>query len=237
MKYKISQNLSKAEALKNEVDKLANDMDPKKIKQKMEAESKIESLFDEIKRDLNTMKIDLKSKKKSKNYSKDFEEKEKMYKLLDERFRLIKDAENGVAVKEEIKNNKQQIAHLEEVLKERQDVPEREIDEGEKEKIQEWKSRVKQQDAYLDAIEEDVIAIGREDKKAEGTIDDIGRNVQKVSKHVDKTTSEVKSKNEQLKDVLDKIRSGDKCCVTLIMILILFGLIVVLYSIIKKKWF
>ena len=51
-----------------------------------------------------------------------------------------------------------------------------------------------------------------------------------------KTTVKVQTQNERVKDLLYKIRSSDKICCDIVLVLILIGLICVLYSIIKHKY-
>ena len=53
---------------------------------------------------------------------------------------------------------------------------------------------------------------------------------------MDKTSKKVKTQNDKLKDLVEQIRSSDKICCDLILILILLGLICVLYSVIKHKF-
>lgn len=223
-----------------EVEKLSGEMDPKKIKQKVELNTKIDNLMEDAKRYLDNMKVELKSQKKKKKKFVDVEEKEKIYKLLEERYLMIRDKISGVEPKEEeFEVNKNKMEELEQMLEKRRNnpVPNREIYKEEEDKLNEWKERVNEQDKQLDVIHENVKGIHREAKLAGEKIDDIGKNIGKTTQHVDKTNEKLVHTNEKLKDLIKKIRSGDKCCVTLILLLILFGLIAVVYNIIKKKWF
>ena len=50
------------------------------------------------------------------------------------------------------------------------------------------------------------------------------------------TTVKVQTQNERVKDLLNKIRTSDKICCDIVLILIVIGLICVLYSVIKHKY-
>ena len=63
------------------------------------------------------------------------------------------------------------------------------------------------------------------------------QKVKKVDKHTDKTTTSVETQNKKLKDLLEKIRGSDKICVDILLFLVLLGLVAVLYSILKNKFF
>jgi hypothetical protein len=51
-----------------------------------------------------------------------------------------------------------------------------------------------------------------------------------------KTHKKVVTQTQKLKDIANKLRSADKLCCDVILILILLGLIGVLFSIIKQKY-
>ena len=53
---------------------------------------------------------------------------------------------------------------------------------------------------------------------------------------IKKTTVKVQTQNERVKDLLNKIRTSDKICCDIVLILIVIGLICVLYSVIKHKY-
>ena len=67
-------------------------------------------------------------------------------------------------------------------------------------------------------------------------IEDIGKKVKQTEKKIDKTHKKMKTQNERVIELINKIRSPEKLCCDIILILILLGLICVLYSIIKHKY-
>ena len=113
---------------------------------------------------------------------------------------------------------------------------ERDIYEEEENKIEEWNRRMKKQDEQLDEIHKGVGKLKKEAGTAGEGINKIGTKVKNLNKHTDKTQKSVKSQNERLKELVFKMRSADKYCCDIILILILIGLVCTLYSIIKHKF-
>ena len=112
----------------------------------------------------------------------------------------------------------------------------RELFEEEKNKIDEWKGRVQIQDQKLDEIRKALHELKGEAEKAGGAIKEIGIRVEGTGGEIIKTGQKLQTQNERVKDLLYKIRSSDKICCDIVLVLILIGLICVLYSIIKHKY-
>ena len=112
---------------------------------------------------------------------------------------------------------------------------EREIYEVEEKAIKEFKQRVKKQDNDLEDIKIGIKEIKNEAIRVRDNIRKVGEGIEGTGKHVDTTNTHIKSQNEKLKDLLNKFRKSDKICCDIILILIIIGLIMVLYRIIKKK--
>ena len=112
----------------------------------------------------------------------------------------------------------------------------RELFEEEKNKIDEWKGRVQIQDQKLEEIRKALHELKAEAEKAGDAIDEIGKKVKKTDNKMIKTGQKLQTQNERVKDLLYKIRSSDKICCDIVLVLILIGLICVLYSIIKHKY-
>lgn len=242
LKYKITQNLSKMETLIEERDKLKNEIDPNKIRKKINFENSINSYINETQSLLKQMKVELKSLQKKK--AKDVDKKEQLLNLLFERFNYIDEKNRGIKCNDNIyEQTKNKFEELDQILEKRKNIQQNNIplsteeENAINEKVNEWKNEVNEQDKKLDLIGEGVKQIGREAQIASGKIDHIGKHVRKLNKHIDKTNKRLADSTDKLKDLLNKIRSGDKCCVTLICLLILFGLIAALYNIVKRKWF
>ena len=159
---------------------------------------------------------------------------------LKEKVKILKNKYNGEEVEEELIDNQTALEKLENILEKRKEMgensDERELYEEENDKIEDWKARVKDQDEMLDEVEEGVKNIKNEAERAGEGISNINKKVKKTQKKMDKTSKKVKTQNDKLKDLVEQIRSSDKICCDLILILILLGLICVLYSVIKHKF-
>lgn len=96
--------------------------------------------------------------------------------------------------------------------------------------------RKKGQDDKLKDIRKGIQAIKIEAEKAGEGLKEIGIKVKQNEVHIDKTGKKLQTQNERVKDFINKIRSSDKICCDIVLILILIGLVCVLYSIIKHKY-
>jgi DNA anti-recombination protein RmuC len=96
--------------------------------------------------------------------------------------------------------------------------------------------RKKEQDDKLKVIRKVIQEIKIEAEKAGEVLEEIGKKVKQNEDHIDKTGKKLQTQNERVKDFINKIRSSDKICCDIVLILILIGLICVLYSIIKHKY-
>ena len=88
----------------------------------------------------------------------------------------------------------------------------------------------------MDEIHKEIKQIKNEAINAGNAINEIGKKIKINEIHIDDTTKKVKTQNERVKEIVNKIRSSDKICCDIVLILILCGLICVLYSIIKRKF-
>ena len=141
---------------------------------------------------------------------------------------------------EDIQENRTALEQLEAQLEERKNRENKNVDrdlyDEEIDKMNEWKGRVKKQDEELDAVHEGVKALKHELIQAGEGIDDINRKVKKTHKKMDKTHKKVTTQTQKLKDLVYKVRSADKVCCDIILIMILLGLLGVLYAVIKQKY-
>ena len=96
--------------------------------------------------------------------------------------------------------------------------------------------RKKGQDDKLKDIRKGIQAMKIEAEKAGEGLKEIGIKVDQNGHHIDKTGKKLQTQNERVKDFINKIRSSDKICCDIVLILILIGLVCVLYSIIKHKY-
>ena len=141
---------------------------------------------------------------------------------------------------EEVVENKTELERLEGLLEERKNKEnnyvDRDLYDEEQDKMNEWKDRIKKQDEQLDIVHEGVKALKYELHQAGEGIDEIKRRVKKTHKKMNKTHKKVVTQTQKLKDLFFKIRSVDKLCCDIVLLLILLGLIGVLYAVIKEKY-
>ena len=157
---------------------------------------------------------------------------------MKERNQLLKNKLDGISVeKERIENNKTNLEKLDIILEKNknQNYEQREIYEEEQNAINDWEDKKREQDNQLEDIRIGIIEMKNEARK-------VGENIKKVDDKLDplknqmhKTDNHIKTQNVRLKELLNKFRKSDKICCDLILVLILIGLIMVLYRIIKKK--
>lgn len=188
---------------------------------------------------LKEIEIELKSQKKNPKKYDNLNNKENMFKLMKERNELLRNKLNGVSIEEKkYEGNKNIIEAFDDLMEKynkAENEEQREIYEEEQNKINEWNAKIEQQNEDLNDILIGIRNIKKEAEIANEKINTIGAHVNGLTTKVEGTSKKVKTQNERLKDLLNKIRKSDKICCDIILILILIGLIMVLYRIIKKK--
>ena len=237
-KYEISQKMQEIENNLNERDKLMSSENPKDIVKRKKHENNASIALDEIEKKLNDLKIELKAQERKPNKYQNVENKKEILKLLNQRYNLLKNKLDGAPeVEEEIEDNRTNLEKLDEILnkKQNQNYQEREMYDEEKEKIEEWKKEQEEQDKDLDEIKDGVRVLKNEVKLAGEGIKQVHNKVIKTTTKTEILQKKIETQNMKLKKLLNKIRSSDKICVDLILFFILLGLIMVLYSIIKRK--
>ena len=237
-KFEISQKMQEIENNLNERDKLMSSENPKDIVKRKKHENNASIALDEIEKKLNDLKIELRAQEKKPNKYQNVDNKKEILKLLNQRYNLLKNKLDGAPeVEEEIEDNRTNLEKLDEILnkKQNQNYQERELYDEEKEKIEEWKKEQEEQDKDLDEIKDGVKVLKNEVKLAGEGIKDVHNRVEKTTKKTEKIQKKIETQNMKLKKLLNKIRSSDKICVDLVLFFILIGLIMVLYSIIKRK--
>ena len=238
LKYQLSEKLSKFEAflaLKKEYEKSD---EAKDIIAKKKVEIKLEDLYKDIQKDKEALEKELKAQGKKDNVY-DLDQKKKICQLLKEKIEILEKKYKGEDYEEELNNNKKNIEQLDDFLKKskvKENSELRELYKEEKDKIDEWKGIVKKQDEKLEEIRKGVIQLKEGALKAGDAIIDIGKRGKILDGHMTGTGNNIQTQNERVKELLNKIRSSNKICVYITLILILFGLISVLYSIIKHKY-
>ena len=238
-KFQISQKMQEIENNLNESDKLKSSDDPKDIIKRKKHENNASNALNEIEKDLNNLKIELKAQEKKTNKYSNVENKKEIFRLLNQRYNLLKNKLDGVPeVEEEIEDNRTNLEKLDELLqkKNNENYQERDLYDEEKNKMEEWKKEVEKQDKDLDEIHDGVKVLKNEIKIAGEGIKTVKKKVKKTTEKTEKCIKKIETQNMKLKKLLNKIRTGDKICVDLILFFIIIGLICVLYSIIKHKF-
>ena len=103
----------------------------------------------------------------------------------------------------------------------------------EKDAVNRWKNMDLKIDEYADKIGENVLELK---SRALGINDVLDRHDEKLGnleEVVDLANTEMETSTKRLKNLIIKVRSGDKFCVTLCLLILLIGLIVVAYNVIK----
>ena len=239
LRFEINDNLKEVETLFIQRDKILLSTIPKEIFERKTLESKLETLLDEIEKKMKKLNIELKAQKNKTGKYGDFTQKEKMVELMEQKYQLFRSKLDGMDIDEkQIEENKTSIEQLEDILaKEEGRAPqqERELYEEEKAKMQEWKEELARQDEDLDEISGVVKELKEQSKLAGENIEKTHKQVKKVTKATVQTTKRVNQQNKKLKDLISKLRSGDKLCVDIILILVGLGLVAVLYNIISSQ--
>ena len=238
----LNEKILKCESLFEQKEKLEEGKKGgKELAEINKLKNQLEKLMDQIEDDNKKLEKELKSQKNKKNNFNDIKTKEKIYDLINQKIQFLKSKLNGEDVSiEEIEKNNKQIQNLEEFLKKSQSCEdsgqERELYEEEKDKINEWNERKKNQNKKLEEISKGIKQLKYEGEMAREGINEIGKRTKQSGKKIDDTQQKILSQNERVKELINKLRSSDKICCDIVLILILLGLICVLYSIIKHKY-
>lgn len=241
VRFEINDKLKEVETLFNERDKILSSVMPKEIYERKTIEKKLEELLDEIEKKMKKLNTELKAQKNKTGKYGDFTQKEKMASLMEQKYQLFRSKLDGMDVDEkQIEDNKTSIEQLEEIIaKEEGKNPEkeRELYEEEKAKMQEWKEEVERQDQDLEEIGDVVKQIKEEARLAGDNIAKTNKTVKKLTKNTEQVTKRVNTQNKKLKELIGKLRSGDKLCLDIILIFVALGLIAVLYNLISARFF
>ena len=241
MRFEINDQLKQVETLFNQRDRILTSTVPKEIFERKTLEKNLEDSLDKIEQNLKKLNIELKAQKNKTGKYGDFTQKEKMTQLLEDKYKLFRSKLDGMDIDEkQIEENKSSIEQLEDLIAReegRGPQQERELYEEEKAKMKEWKDEVERQNQDLDEIGEVVRQIKDEAKLTAENIERTNKTVKKLSKRTDQVTKRVNTQNKKLKDLIGKLRSGDKLCMDIILILIALGLIAVIKKKKKKRIF
>jgi chromosome segregation ATPase len=239
LRFQINDELKTIETLLQERDKILTSTVPKEIFQRKKLESNLETKLDTVEEMLKNLNIELKAQKNKTGKYGDYTQKENYVSLIEQKYQLFRSKLDGMEIDDkQIEENKDKMEQLEEIIANeegRTAKEERELYEEEKAKMQEWKDELARQDEDLDEIHDVVKQIKDEAKLAGENIARTHKKVKQVSKNTVQTTKHVNTQNKKLKDLISKLRGGNKICLDIILVLIVLGLIAALYYIIKSR--
>ena len=156
LKFQLNEKISKFEALLSQKEKYDENATGKEIIEKKRIEEKLDDIEREFQKDIKNLEQELKAQKKKSNKFYDIEQKEKMINLLKEKINILEKKYKGEDVDEsEVKNNESMIQSLDDFLKNskiNENPEQRELFEEERNKIEEYDRRRKEQDEQLDEI-------------------------------------------------------------------------------------
>jgi chromosome segregation ATPase len=239
LRYEINQKLSEVETFLSKKEEYKGN-DPRDVFEKSKVSAKVEDGLKEIEEKLAKSIIVLRAQKGKPKKFGDITTKEKAKELMDERFQMLRNRHEGLFVDDKkIDENKTSLEKLDHILLERANRPDnnREPNEHELQAMQKWKDEIDDQDKDLAELGAGVKTLKVHSKKIGNKIEESGKHIKKVQKVAEATSEKLKTSNAKLKELLDKIRTGDRFCVDLLLILICLGLIAVLYNVIKSKFF
>jgi len=239
LRFQINDELKTVETLLNERDKVLTSTVPKEIFERKKLESNLETKLDTVEEMLKQLNIELKAQKNKVGKYGDFTQKENYVGLMEKKYQFFRSKLDGMEIDDQqIQENKDKMEQLEEIIANeegRTAKEERELYEEEKAKMQEWKEELARQDEDLEEIHDVVKQIRDESNLASENIDKTHKKVKQVTKNTVQTTKHVNQENKRLKDLIGKLRGGNKICLDIILILIGLGLIAALYYIIKSR--
>jgi len=239
LRFQINDELKTIETLLQERDKILTSTVPKEIFQRKKLESNLETKLDTVEEMLKNLNIELKAQKNKTGKYGDYTQKENYVSLIEQKYQLFRSKLDGMEIDDkQIEENKDKMEQLEEIIANeegRTAKEERELYEEEKAKMQEWKDELSRQDEDLEEIGDVVKQIKDEAKLAGENIARTHKKVKQVSKNTVQTTKHVNQENKKLKDLIGKLRGGNKICLDIILVLIVLGLIAALYYIIKSR--
>ena len=242
IKYNLKKKLDEIETLLTEKESIKG-VDNKEIFRQNQLQNKIDPLIREAEEDLHNLNTAYRSQERKKKYT-DIECKKEMKEALENKFSYLKRRFEGTEGNEQEFEQKKvdmrlQIERLDQQLEERAKAQNKgannEPNEYEDQFMKEMDEELKNQDLGLQKIQEDVGQIKAKAKNIGKLQDEVAKQTKKTTKLAQKTEAKLTTTNAKLKELLEKVRSGDKICIDIILVLICLGLIAVLYNIIKGK--
>jgi hypothetical protein len=125
---------------------------------------------------------------------------------------------------------------MEDMMNKRKDEgPEREAYQEEKDKMEEWKKIEADQNEKLKDVHGGVKQMKIHAKEIGKAIDQTAKNIDKTTGMADKTGKNIEKSNKQIKEILEKVGGASNFCVDVILICVCLGLCFVLYNLIANS--
>ena len=121
------------------------------------------------------------------------------------------------------------------VNKRKDEGPEREMYQEEKDKIEEWKKIEAEQNDKLKDIHGGVKQMKVHAKEIGKQIDQTAKNIDKTNNMADKTDKNIQKSNKQIQENIEKVGGASNFCVDVILICVCLGLVAVLYNLIVNS--
>ena len=103
----------------------------------------------------------------------------------------------------------------------------------EKDAISRWKNMDRKIDEYAERIGDNVLELKSRALNINNVLERHEEKLENLEEGIDQANEELETSTKRLKKLIVKVRSGDKFCCTLCLLIILIGLIVVAYNIIQ----
>ena len=240
LRFAINDELKNVETLLNERDKILTSTIPKEIFRRKQIEDNIKTKLDTVEETLKILNIELKAKKNKTGNYRDFTQNENYIRLLREKHQLFRSKLDGTEIAEEqIQETKDKMEQLEEIIAKeegRTAEEERELYEEEINKMQEWEEeKARQEEEDLEEIHVGVKILRGEINSTTENIEKTHNKVKQTTKHTVQTIKHVNKQNKKLKEIIGKLRKGNKLCLDIILIIIALGLINAIYYIINLR--
>jgi hypothetical protein len=106
----------------------------------------------------------------------------------------------------------------------------RDLSEIEQQAKQRWLAMDKRIDDLADKLGDNVNELRVRAQNIQSTLDRQDERLETLEINIDNTTKEIETSTKKLKKLLVTVREGDKCCVTMCLLLLLIGLMTVGYN-------
>mmetsp|Transcript_5008 Transcript_5008/g.5705 ORF Transcript_5008/g.5705 Transcript_5008/m.5705 type:complete len:266 (-) Transcript_5008:27-824(-) len=246
--------------IRNKINKVKEDMEKRKdnikingyqSKDRILADSRINTSIKETEDDINTVEI-LVRKKAAKYSPEDLKNRNKTITLLKKNLSLIRnelmgDKENVSLDSDAPKKifgdykdtDSDQISpdnvKVDFEGKEENKYEDRELNDNEKQALEQFKKNDQELDLVLDKVIAGLSQLEDKGAKLNENINKQNEIINKTSKKIEKTNIRLRQQNNNLKDVLQKIRSTNKLCCDLCLVIFILGLFTSMFAILNSK--